>query len=152
MSFWSQIQSKAMKIIRKAWLYLQLFFVLVPVRFLWDFGFQKDAKMWDFFGIVLEFFRFGLLGLLLASPWPPFGSLLASIGLPWASPWAPLASLWSPFGLLLVSLGLPLASILLLFCLALAFLWSSLASLGLPLACSCFFLAFNEFSDGIPML
>ena len=137
-----------MKIIRKAWLYLQLFFELAPVRFWWDFGFKKGAKKWDLFGIFLEFFRFGLLGLLLASPWHPSGSLLASIGLPWASPWAPLASLWPPFGLLLVPLGLPLASILPLFCLALAFLWSSLVSLGLSL----FFFSFFWFSDGIPML
>ena len=139
MPFWSPIQSKAMKIIRKAWLYLHLFLVLVPVRFWWDFGFKKDAKKWDLFWIFLYFFRFGLLGLLLAFPWLPFGSLLASIGLPWASPWAPLASLWPPFGLPRVSLGLPLASILPLFCLALAFLWSSLVSLGLALFFFSFF-------------
>ena len=42
---------------------------------------------------------FGRLGPLLASPWPPFGLLLASLGRPLASLWPLLASPWPPFGL-----------------------------------------------------
>ena len=93
-------------------------------------GYQKT----DFFGLVGVLGCFGRLWPLLASPWPPFGLPLASLGLPLAAPWPPFGLPWPPLGLPLASLWPPLASPWPPFGLPWASLGISWAFLRLPLA------------------
>ena len=99
-------------------------------------GFQKTDRRGPFSALGC----FGRLGSLWASPWPPFGLTLASLGPPWpllglpvaslglplASLWPSLAPPWPPFGLPWASLGISWAFLRLPL--------ASLTSFGLPLS------------------